>query len=74
MHVHITQDARQRCLFMNLSLNNSGDSPWSVGGNINNSYLEYDEEVSLFKAVMGHKKKLCDVGDYVAYCGQEGVS
>ena len=39
----------------------------SLGGNLHNSYLEYDTQVSIFKAVEIHNQKLCHTGNYVSF-------
>jgi len=61
-------------LFGDLVLDHTGTTPNRVRGtDMHNEYLDWDEQVLIFKAVSVKNKKLSNIGDYVAYKGEEEV-
>lgn len=56
---------------MDVPLESNSITPNSIGGNFHNVYLERNSLVSIYKAVEDPNHKLCHVGDYVTYKGEE---
>lgn len=67
------QELNVSCQFKHLKLDKHGDSPLSIGGNLHNEFVNYSEKISLYGGVIAKNIKLCNIGDYIAYCGEDEV-